>query len=622
MVHFVGAGPGAVDLITVRGRNLLEAADVVIYAGSLVNPALLEKTKPGCRVLDSARMTLPEILREMERAEKAGLTTVRLHSGDPCIYGAVREQMEELGRRRIPYDVTPGVTAFCAAAASLKTELMIPGLSQSVTITRASGRTAVPARESIRSFAAHRAVLALYLSSAKEEDVKRELLAGGYPETTPVSVVFKASWPEEVILRSDVAHFPAAMREKEIDRSAVILVGEALGREGGASDDGGGACQKPAARTAFPVSRLYSSSFSTGCREAEERRFVLFGCSPRALVLMRRASEFLKRRYPGAHVRTIVKVRGEAGYEPGGIADLTGEVFPDADLLVYFGAAGIAVRSIAPFVRSKAEDPAVLSVDEAGKYCISLLSGHIGGANRYAAELSEFLGAVPVITTATDLEGRFAVDVFASENGLRIREPGRIRAVSSAVLRGEQIPVYLDPFLKADALPEELKRTERREEARVVISCLRGESDRPDALHLVPRVVCLGIGCRRGTPEEEIRAAADRAVRERGIDRDAVAELASVTLKEQEPGLLKFASETGLPIRFFPPEELNRLSGTFSASDFVRETAGTDCVCERAAVLAAGRAGADALILKKMVCGRVTAAAAVRAAVLRGRQNP
>ena len=190
MVHFVGAGSGAVDLITVRGQRLLQQADVVIYAGSLVNPALLENCKEGCEIHDSAKMTLEEVITVIEQAEQAGKTTVRLHTGDSSIYGAVREQFDELIQRGIEYDVCPGVSAFCGAASSLKTEYTLPDVSQTVIITRAAGRTPVPERESIRSLAAHQATMVLFLSTSLTEKLQKELLEGGYPGNTPVAVVY------------------------------------------------------------------------------------------------------------------------------------------------------------------------------------------------------------------------------------------------------------------------------------------------------------------------------------------------------------------------------------------------------------------------------------------------
>jgi len=231
VVHFVGAGSGAPDLITLRGARLLGEADVVIYAGSLVNPELLILTKPGCEVHDSAKLTLEEVIVLIERAEREGKTTVRLHTGDPSIYGAVREQFDELAKRGIAFDVCPGVSSFCGAAAALRTEYTLPDVSQTVIITRAAGRTPVPERESIRSLAAHGATMVLFLSTALTETLQGELLAGGYAAETPAAIVYKATWPEEKIFRCTVGTLHETAEENGLRKTALIVVGGCLGKE-------------------------------------------------------------------------------------------------------------------------------------------------------------------------------------------------------------------------------------------------------------------------------------------------------------------------------------------------------------------------------------------------------
>ena len=231
MVHFVGAGSGAPDLITLRGARLLGEADVVIYAGSLVNPELLTLTKPGCEVHDSAKLTLEEVIALVEAAERMGKTTVRLHTGDPSIYGAVREQFDELAKRGIAFDVCPGVSSFCGAAAALRTEYTLPDVSQTVIITRAAGRTPVPERESIRSLAAHGATMVLFLSTALTETLQGELLAGGYAAETPAAIVYKATWPEEKIFRCTVGTLHETTEENGLRKTALIVVGGCLGKE-------------------------------------------------------------------------------------------------------------------------------------------------------------------------------------------------------------------------------------------------------------------------------------------------------------------------------------------------------------------------------------------------------
>ena len=231
MVHFVGAGCGAVDLITVRGARLLREADVVIYAGSLVNPDLLKDCKEGCEIYNSATMTLEETTAVIVAAEAAGKTTVRLHTGDSSIYGAVREQFDELIPRGIEFDVTPGVSAFCGAAASLKQEFTLPEVSQTVIITRMAGRTAVPEKESIRSLAAHRATMCMYLSTGLTQELQEQLLEGGYPGSTPVAVVFKASWPDERIYHCTVDTLHKTVTENNLTRTSLIIVGDCMGEE-------------------------------------------------------------------------------------------------------------------------------------------------------------------------------------------------------------------------------------------------------------------------------------------------------------------------------------------------------------------------------------------------------
>ena len=249
MVHFVGAGSGAVDLITVRGAKLLGEADVVIYAGSLVNPELLNYCKPGCEIHDSAKLTLEEVIELVKKAEAAGKTTVRLHTGDSSIYGAVREQFDELEKLGIDYDVCPGVSAFCGAAAALRAEYTLPDVSQTVIITRAAGKTPVPERESIRSLAAHGSTMVLFLSTSLTEKLQKELLEGGYQEDTPAAVVFKATWPEQKVFRCTVGTLHETVTKNKLTKTSLIVVGGCLGDK-------------------YLRSLLYDPGFSTEFREA------------------------------------------------------------------------------------------------------------------------------------------------------------------------------------------------------------------------------------------------------------------------------------------------------------------------------------------------------------------
>ena len=251
MVHFVGAGSGAVDLITVRGARLLAEADVVIYAGSLVNPEVLRYTSQGCKVYNSAEMTLEQVLEVIQNAEAQGKTTVRLHTGDSSIYGAVREQFDRLEELGIDYDVCPGVSAFCGAASALRAEYTLPDVSQTVIITRTAGRTPVPERESIRALAAHQSTMVLFLSTSLTEQLQAELLAGGYPGTTPVAVVYKATWPDQKIFRCTVDTLHKTVTENGLTKTSLIIVGNCMGET-------------------YMRSLLYHPGFTTEFREATQ----------------------------------------------------------------------------------------------------------------------------------------------------------------------------------------------------------------------------------------------------------------------------------------------------------------------------------------------------------------
>ncbi|MCR5283573.1 MAG: precorrin-4 C(11)-methyltransferase [Lachnospiraceae bacterium] len=252
MVHFVGAGPGAVDLITVRGLKLLKQADVIIYAGSLVNPELLNEAKKEARIHNSAYMTLEEVMDVIRSAHKEGLEIVRLHTGEPSIYGAVREQMDLLDSEGIAYDSTPGVSACFGAAASLNLEYTLPGISQTLIITRAAGRTGVPEKESLRELAKHRASMAIYLSAGLLDTVAEELTAGGYTQDTPAALVYKATWKEEKRVLCTIGTLREAADSEGISKTAVVLVGDAI------------------RHAAFERSKLYDPAFTTGFRKASK----------------------------------------------------------------------------------------------------------------------------------------------------------------------------------------------------------------------------------------------------------------------------------------------------------------------------------------------------------------
>lgn len=250
-VYFIGAGPGDPELITIKGQRLIEEADVIIFAGSLVNPAVLDKRKQGAQVHDSAYMNLDEVMNVMIPAAKAGKAVVRVHTGDPSIYGAIREQMVRLDAEGIPYEVVPGVSSFCASAAAVKREFTLPSVSQTVIITRMEGRTPVPPKEKLLGLAKHNASMCIFLSVGFMDELCNTLLEAGYAPDTPMAVVYRASWPEQKIFWGNVSNMAQIVKENNITRQAMTLVGGFLG------DD-------------FELSKLYDSHFTTGYRKGTE----------------------------------------------------------------------------------------------------------------------------------------------------------------------------------------------------------------------------------------------------------------------------------------------------------------------------------------------------------------
>ncbi len=249
MIYFIGAGPGAADLITVRGAELLKKADVIIYAGSLVNPALLDYSKEGCQIFNSAKMTLEEVIEVMKKNKEKDV--VRLHTGDPCIYGAIREQMDILDRESLAYISVPGVSSFIGAAAALNAEYTLPNVSQTVILTRMAGRTPVPEKEEISKLASHGATMVVFLTSTMLAELSARLIEGGYAPDSPAAIVYKATWPDEKVVRTTVENIAKAAEENGINKMALIMVGGFLGSE-------------------YERSKLYDPSFTHLFREASK----------------------------------------------------------------------------------------------------------------------------------------------------------------------------------------------------------------------------------------------------------------------------------------------------------------------------------------------------------------
>ena len=538
MVHFVGAGPGAPDLITRRGAALLQTADCIIYAGSLVNPALLGLAKAGCAIYNSAEMTLEQVLAVMRQMEAEHKTTVRLHTGDPCLYGAIREQMDALDADGIAYDDTPGVSSFCGAAAALNAEYTLPAVSQTVIITRMEGRTPVPETEK-------------------------------HPR------------------RRGVQGHLAGAENRALHRWHPGPKHQAGGHYQNGLDRGGGfpwplLCPQQTVRPRL-YHRIPRGDQTVNCA------YLAFTAKGLAL------AQQLAQTCPGSVSRC-----GLGGVT---LAGWTAQQFAAADALVFVGAAGIAVRAIAPHCQSKATDPAVVVLDECGRFAVPLLSGHLGGANDLARRLAAACGAVPVITTATDANGLFAVDEWAKKQNCAVWETPRIKFVSGALLAGKTVR-YASPWAIAGTPPAGVAEAEEPSGADFALTM----TPQGNALHLIPRIGVLGVGCKRGTTAAQLEAAFAAFCADTNLAPVGITAAASIDLKQNEPGLLEFCRSHGWPVSFYSAAQLRAVPGTFSASRFVQGVTGVDNVCERAAVLASG----GTLLLPKYAHTGVTFAAAVR----------
>lgn len=637
MVHFVGAGPGACDLITVRGMNRIKEADVIIYAGSLVNPALLSYAKADCKIYNSAHMTLDAVVDVMREAEAAGKGTVRLHTGDPSVYGAIREQMDLLDEYGIAYDVCPGVSAVFGAAASLACEYTLPDVTQTLILTRAEGKTPVPEKENLRSLAAHRASLVLYLSSGLARKVRQELLIGGYAEGTPVAVVYKATWPEEKIIRTTLAKLPEDMEAAGITKTALIIVSPALG-------------------SIYEKSKLYDAAFATEYRGATEialpagiRRVLLITCSVRGYATMQKLAKKLEN-ISGAEI--IAKVKCEALPEVSmkeTVKACVDEYFEQVDAIVFVTASGIAVRSVAEHLTHKSKDPAIVCMDECSKHVISLVSGHAGGANALTQMLADVMWATPVITTATDVEGQFSIDDYAREHNLVVTDWAKAKAISAEVLATGAKPVWVDEAevsqeeeknaceickeqkstgidvgkIENDGCENEIGVQKLQIGSHQVVITPQDVSVDAQTLQLIPRCIVAGVGCKKGIPVDKIEHAVQDAFAKAGLRMEALCAVVSIDLKKEEAGLLEFCETRNVPFETYAAEELQAVPGTYSASEFVSGVTGVDNVCERSAVKYASEHGMNQgeqllgrqakhgeLLLRKQAYGGVTVALA------------
>ena len=611
MVYFVGAGPGDPELLTLKARQLIAQADVIIYAGSLVNPAVLRYARPDAEIHNSAGMKLARQIALMRTAVESGQAVVRLHTGDPTFYSAIMEQMRELDKTDIPYRVIPGVSSASAAAAALGVELTLPGGTQTVIFTRLAGRTPVPDTEALRRLAAHRSSLVIFLSVGMIEQVVDELRVAGYDEDTPVAVVYRASWPDELIVRGTLADIAARVQAAEITHQALIIVSPAL---------------SPWAKESVPNSYLYGAAL-----QQPERRN-----APAIIALTRPGTETgrrLHRLLPGSWLYAPARFLEPEEQDKQGIVPYSVSVrqalqraFREHNALICIMASGIVVRELAPLLRSKHTDPAVVVLDQQGRYAVSLLSGHEGGANRLARQVANLLGGTAVLTTASDVLGLPPLDLLGQKEGWALRRGEQLAALSAALVNGVPVGVVQeagDEGWWPDPIPANLRRypslaalQEAAPAAALLITFRRVPEEFPKA---VPRTViyhppCLavGVGCNRGTPAGEILAAVEQTFAEEGLAIESVCCLATIEDKADEEGLLEVCRIRSWPLKVFSREEIATVKEVPNPSAWTQRALGVMGVAEPAALLAAD---SNELLVEKHRFPNVTVAVAKRRSI-------
>jgi precorrin-4 C11-methyltransferase len=600
-VYFIGAGPGDPELITLRGAKIIEVADLIVYAGSLVPQALLSGTKEEAEIHDSASLNLEETHGLLAKGVEKGKIVARVHTGDPALYGAIQEQIQLLEKEKIAYEIVPGVTVAFAAAAALGRQLTQAGGSQTLIFTRLAGRTAVPESENLAGLAQHRASLVVYLSVSKIAEVVAELKRG-YPADTPAVVAYRVGWPDERFIAGTLMDLSERVEKSGIKKQAVILVGRALRGELQAR------------------SKLYDPAFAHSFRESRQEE-ITGRQGVAVLALTPGGSRLAGEIALDLENSTLYVPEKEASSFAGAhpfidFKELFASCMKKHEGLVCVMATGIVVRLVAPLLQSKDVDPAVVVVDEMGRNVISLVAGHLGGANRLARKVAAITGGKAIITTATDVQGKTSFDELAKYAGLVIENLDRVKTLNMALLKEEQIGLYdprkwLEPHIPVTVDLEILERPEAAAEAGlsgwIYVDDMLGSFEPPPCLVLRPRSLVVGVGCKRGTGAAEIGAAVDKVFAAHNLSLLAVRNLATVELKEDEEGLKELLKLHDWPAVYYSVSELQTPLEVPSPSEKVREHLGVESVCEKAAILSGCT---EELLVPKQILGNVTVAVA------------
>lgn len=548
-------------------------------------------------------MNLGEQIEAMSDAALTGKRVVRLHTGDPAMYGAINEQIRGLAQKGVAASIIPGVSSVFAAAAALGCELTSPDVSQSVVLTRTPGRTPMPQGEDAAAFARTGAMLVFFLSTGKVGELMRHLMEqGGLAEGTPAAIVYRASWPDERILRGTVGDIARQAEEAGLGRQALVIVGRALGANGTAS-------------------RLYDADFSHGYRnrlvsEDFDGRCALYAFTDKGLT---RAREIAA----GLGLPTVLHSTHPSGAE--GIVHIPAQDFDSRlaanwaqfDAHIFIGATGIPFRKAAPLLRDKNIDPAVLACPESGSHVIALTSGHFGGTNRLARRIARITGGQAVIGSPADVNSLPAFDEAAAQEHARILNPEAVRALNAALLDGSPIAFCgtRAVFERHFASTGQVAFFENPQDVTCGHAVLwDSENTLPEEvlyLDVSSRAFVLGVGCRRGVKPQELRLVAERYLSEFGLNAENIAGIATCTVKEDEPAILGLGEAWQVPVAFHSAEELDAVPVS-APSEKVREKVGTASVCEAACLLSAGYGSIPqpALYAPKSAFGDVTLALA------------
>lgn len=578
LVTFIGTGPGDPELLTLKGQKALGQADVILYTGSLVPEDILEYASPQAERHNTAGMKLEQQVALMSAAVKQGKQVARLHTGDPSIFGALAEQTAALTAAGIPWQVIPGVSSAFAAAAALGIEYTLPELTQTVILTRISGRTPAPETENLRSLAAHRSSLVIFLSTGLIREVTAELSAAGYPPETPVAVVYRASWPDERIMRGRLDDIADLTEAGELTHQSLIIVSPSLSATAPVSHLYGSFQQTPSTRKGIAILALTVPAIRLG-------RTLVKNLPDSTLYLPQRLWE------------PEVKVQGNIRLFQESIRQVLQSAFSEHEALICIMASGIVVRELAPLFKNKHSDPAVVVLDAEGRFAVSLLSGHEGGANRLARQAAEICGGQAVITTASDVQQIPALDVLAKERGWKLHPKSQLAAVMAALVNGEQIGLVLEQGcacpLELQALNDTVSRDWREASECLVNNLLLLTCYQPPAevwtnfaktvVYHPPQLV-VGIGCNRNTPAEEIEQAIVTTVNGAGLALESVACLATVTAKSDEAGLLQVARRNGWKLEIVAMEQIQKITNLPNPSPAALKALGLPGVAEPAAL--------------------------------------